>query len=165
MELSPCCPSPAFSSCGEQGLLSSCGVPATHRGGCSYCGAQGLKLRRRSAVVNGFNCPAICEVFPDRGLKLCPLHWQADSYPLYHQFSSVLLLSHEPLLYPLLPQFLTFLPLEYLVWSSRCKLLLGGSRAEWDPSCIAHCVTLDKPPHLLNGSDEKDFVHSVVKVR
>ena len=29
----------------------------------------------------------VCEIFPDQGLNLCPLHWQADSYPLHHQAS------------------------------------------------------------------------------
>ena len=28
-----------------------------------------------------------CGIFPDQGLNLCPLHWQADSYPLRHQGS------------------------------------------------------------------------------
>ena len=26
-------------------------------------------------------------IFPDQGLDLCLLHWQVDSYPLYHQGS------------------------------------------------------------------------------
>ena len=30
----------AFSSCGKQRLLSSCGVQASHCGGFSYCGAE-----------------------------------------------------------------------------------------------------------------------------
>ena len=28
-----------------------------------------------------------CGIFPDQGLNLCPLHWQADSQPLRHQGS------------------------------------------------------------------------------
>ena len=28
---------------------------------------------------------AACEIFPDQGSNQCPLHWQVDSYPLYHQ--------------------------------------------------------------------------------
>ena len=28
-----------------------------------------------------------CEIFPGQGLNLCPLHWQADSYPLRYQGS------------------------------------------------------------------------------
>ena len=31
-----------------------------------------------------FSCSEACEIFPDQGLNLCPLHWQVDSYPLYH---------------------------------------------------------------------------------
>ena len=31
-----------------------------------------------------FSCSEACEIFPDQGLDLCPLHWQVDSYPLYH---------------------------------------------------------------------------------
>ena len=31
-----------FSRCGEWGLLSSCGVLASHCGGFSFCGAQAL---------------------------------------------------------------------------------------------------------------------------
>ena len=27
-------------------------------------------------VVRGLSCSMICGVFPDQGLKLCPLHWQ-----------------------------------------------------------------------------------------
>ena len=26
-----------------------------------------------------------CGIFPDQGLNSCLLHWQAVSYPLYHQ--------------------------------------------------------------------------------
>ena len=32
---------------------------------------------------------AWCEIFPDQGLNLCPLDWQADSYPLHRQGSLV----------------------------------------------------------------------------
>ena len=35
-----CCCVRVFSSCGEQGLPSSCGVPASHCGGFSCCGAR-----------------------------------------------------------------------------------------------------------------------------
>ena len=33
------------------------------------------------------SCSAACAIFPDQGSNLCPLHWQADSYPLRHQGS------------------------------------------------------------------------------
>ena len=28
-----------------------------------------------------------CGIFPDKGLNPCPLYWEADYYPLYHQES------------------------------------------------------------------------------
>ena len=36
-------------------------------------------------VVLGLSYPETCGIFPDQGLNLCPLHWQADSQPLGHQ--------------------------------------------------------------------------------
>ena len=35
-------------------------------------------------VVHSLGCFAACEVFPDQGLKLCLLHWQAGALPLSH---------------------------------------------------------------------------------
>ena len=51
--------------------------------------------RRAGSVVvaHGPSCSAACGIFPDQGLNLCPLHWQADSQPLRHQGSPILLLS------------------------------------------------------------------------
>ena len=41
------------------------------------------------AVVHGFSCPTGYGIFPDQGSNPCPLHWQADSYPLRHQGNPV----------------------------------------------------------------------------
>ena len=43
--------------------------------------------RRTGSVVvaHGPSCSTACEIFPDQGSNLCPLHWQADSQPLRHQ--------------------------------------------------------------------------------
>ena len=30
-------------------------------------------------AADGLSCPVTCGIFPDQGLNLCPLHWQADS--------------------------------------------------------------------------------------
>ena len=30
-------------------------------------------------VVHGLSCSMACGIFPDKGLNLCPLHWQVDS--------------------------------------------------------------------------------------
>ena len=35
--------------------------------------------------------------FPDQGLNLCPVHGQADCYPLYHQGSPSIPLYQAPL--------------------------------------------------------------------
>ena len=35
----------------------------------------------------GLVASTICRIFLDQGLNSCPLQWQADSYPLYHQGS------------------------------------------------------------------------------
>ena len=45
--------------------------------------------RRTGSVVvaHGPSCSMACGIFPDQGLNLCPLHWQADSQPLRHQGS------------------------------------------------------------------------------
>ena len=62
---------------------SSCRVWAL--GGNSFSSSQGTQahwLWCRSLIAPWFE-----ESFPDQGLKLCPLHWQGDSYPLYHQRS------------------------------------------------------------------------------
>ena len=40
-----------------------------------------------AVVVLGLGCSAACGIFLDQGSNLCPLHWQADSYPLHHKGS------------------------------------------------------------------------------
>ena len=42
-------------------------------------------------VAHWLSCSKACGIFSDQGWNLCPLHWQADSYPLHHQRSSLLL--------------------------------------------------------------------------
>ena len=37
------------------------------------------------AVALWLSCCKACGIFPDQGSNSCLLHWQADSYPLYHQ--------------------------------------------------------------------------------
>ena len=43
-------------------------------------------------VAHGLSCSTACGIFLDQELKLCPLHWQADSYPLCHQESPCFLI-------------------------------------------------------------------------
>ena len=94
--LSPC---GVFSSCGEQGLLSTCSPRAPHCcsfsscgagtlgcAGFSSCGCWALQCRLNSCGT-GVSCSAACGISPDRGLNLSLLHWQVDSFPLNHQGS------------------------------------------------------------------------------
>ena len=45
--------------------------------------------------LDGLSSSKACEIFPDQGGNLCPLHQQEDSYPLHHQESSKLSFSFE----------------------------------------------------------------------
>ena len=51
-------------------------------------GGQALAVRRSVVEAHGLSCPAARGIFLDQGLNLCPLHWQVQSYPLYHQQST-----------------------------------------------------------------------------
>ena len=51
--------------------------------------AQALGTWASVVVEHRLSCPVQCGIFPDQGLNLCPLDWQADSYPLHHQGSLV----------------------------------------------------------------------------
>ena len=42
-------------------------------------------------VAHGPSCSTACGIFPDQGSNPCPLHWQADSQPLHHQGSPLIL--------------------------------------------------------------------------
>ena len=62
---------------------------------------QGTGSRRAgSAVVaHGPSCSAACGIFPDQGSNPCPLHWQADSEPLRHQGSPIILFNYKTNVY------------------------------------------------------------------
>ena len=52
----------------------------------SVVAAPRLQSTGSIAVVPGLSCSVgSCGIFPDVGLNLCLLHWQADSLPLSHQ--------------------------------------------------------------------------------
>ena len=79
------------------GVTLHCDVQASHCGGFllrstgsrrtdfSSCSLQALELR--VVVVCWLGCAVACGIFPNQGLNPCPLHWQADSYPLRQQVS------------------------------------------------------------------------------
>ena len=81
-----CC-TRGFSSCGERGLL--------------FIAVHGLLMAVASlvaefrfwsgkpsvVVVHRHSCSAACGIYLDQGSNTCPLHWQVNSHPLYHQES------------------------------------------------------------------------------
>ena len=70
------CRMQTFSSRGEPGLLSSCGVLASHCGGFCCCKAQALGVWASVVVAHRLS-PMACGISLDQGLNLCPLPWQA----------------------------------------------------------------------------------------
>ena len=108
-----------FSSCGEQGLLSSCGPWAFHCSGFSCCGAWGPETGS-AVVTQGLSCLSACGIFLDQGLNPCPLHWQVDSQPLDHKGLPICLLFVLLRLFPDTCWLKFFLPLLYFTlhkWS------------------------------------------------
>ena len=78
----------AGSSVLHMGFLQLQPAGASHCGGCSDCRAQAAGTWASVVVVHRFTCSVACGIFLDQGLNSCPLQWQADSQPLYHQGSS-----------------------------------------------------------------------------
>ena len=64
---------------------SRASVVAIHRLGVV---AHGLQSWGSVLKVQGLSCSVECGIFSDQESNPCLLHWQADSYPLYHQGSS-----------------------------------------------------------------------------
>ena len=84
-----CC-TQAFSSCGEQGLLSLSGrrlltAVASLESWASRVWALGAQAF--VVVAQAPSCSMTCGIFSDEGLNPCLLHWQVTSYPLCHQGS------------------------------------------------------------------------------
>ena len=54
---------------------------------------RGTGSRRAGSVVVAHrpSCSVACGIFPDQGSNPCPLHWQADSRPLRHQGSPLVI--------------------------------------------------------------------------
>ena len=89
-----------FFSCGEQKLLSSCGVQASHWGIFSCCrawalGCEGFSGCASWALEYRINSCGECGLVAPQHvgsswikLNLCLLYWQEDYLPLSHQGSS-----------------------------------------------------------------------------
>ena len=85
-----------FSSCGDQGfsltwLLLLQGMRSRAHGlqQLRLVGSRARGLSGLVVTVLGLSCSAACGISLDRGLNLCLLHWQADSYSLCYQGSPV----------------------------------------------------------------------------
>ena len=96
-----------FSSCGEWGILSSCGVRASHCGGFSCCEAEplgcrgfrscspwaqqlwlpGSRVNGSIAMAHRLSCSAACGIFPDQGLDPNVSCVGRQTLPLSHQGS------------------------------------------------------------------------------
>ena len=61
---------------------SCCNARTSHCGSASCCGVQAHGF---IIVASGLSCPEAGGIFLDQGQNPCPLHWQADSYPLLLQ--------------------------------------------------------------------------------
>ena len=77
-----------------RGLTVVASLAAEHRPSARRL--QQLQHVTSVAVKHGLSCSALppphppCGTFPDQGLNVRPPHWQADSYPLSHQGSLVM---------------------------------------------------------------------------
>ena len=56
------------------------------------CGLQQLRHAASTDVVHELSCSNARGTFPDQGSNLCLLHWQANSSPLSHHGSPLILL-------------------------------------------------------------------------
>ena len=79
------------------GLLSSWNKWASHCSGffCWRAWAVGMQASvvvtlRLSSCGTGPTCSVARGIFLDQEVSLCPLHWQADSQPLDHQWEAPL---------------------------------------------------------------------------
>ena len=66
--------------------LSTCALVVAACG-LSSCGSSALKKAGFCSCGTRLSCSAARGIFPGQGSNPHPLHWQVNSYPLYHQGS------------------------------------------------------------------------------
>ena len=131
-----------------------CGAWASPCGGFSCCRAQAVGTLASVAVVHGLghcsswalvahrlSCFSACGIFPDKGLNLCTLHWQADSKPLDHQGS---------------PDYMVFILLFVDVYHTDWFANIEKSLLPWDKS---HVIMVGLSC-LLASSNRKESAHN-----
>ena len=70
-----------------EAAFSSCGARPSHlwwlllsqSKGSGVCGLQSLQHAGSAVVAHRLSCFVGCEIVPDQGSYLCPLHWKVDS--------------------------------------------------------------------------------------
>ena len=72
-------------------LVAEHGLQRTQASGAAVWGFSSCNLKALECKLSSYGAWAYlsrsCEIFPDQGLMLYPLHWQADSWSLSHQAS------------------------------------------------------------------------------
>ena len=84
-------------------------------------------------VVHGLSCSQACGIFPDQGSNPCPLHRQANSYPLSHQGSPSNLFSLNTLISFI---YLTVSGLSCYMWAQLPCGTWGLSSLTRDRTCV-----------------------------
>ena len=77
----------AFSSCGQQGLPSSCNMWVSHRCGFRHLGFNSCNMRAQELRLTGSIGPRQVESSRTRDQSHVPCIGRRDSYPRYHQGS------------------------------------------------------------------------------
>ena len=83
------CFAQAFSTCSSSGLLFIVVLRL-------LTVMASLLTENRLSCGPGLSCSKACRIFQDQESKLCPLHWQADSYPLCTREVSQWILDKAP---------------------------------------------------------------------
>ena len=89
-----CCCTRAFSGCSERGLLSSCGMGASHCGGISFCRAWALACRLRSGGTQAC-CPLACGILLTGVWTCvpCPGRWTVNHWTIREVLTKALTVS------------------------------------------------------------------------
>ena len=112
-----------------QRLLLLWSAGSRHMG--AVVAARGFSSVDSVVVAQGLSCSSACGIFPGQGWSLCPLHWQADSYPLCHQGSPPLPFS----------VFILCFELPRDISSAFCPLILQGFLVSHFPHSF-HLLTI-----------------------
>ena len=107
-------------------------------------------------VTHGLSCLTACGVFPDQGSNPCPLHWQTDSYPLWHQESPSDLELSSHFIAGFLSPTLPYLPGKTRTWKqSQLFYICSGPPRAPQYQLLCTCMVLNSI--LISASWELPF--------